>query len=78
MRLFALAVLLVLNLSATARAQAPYDDPKTPEGWSWAQIRNDQIADFNARCGSLDPHIRKGWDDSLPTNLVGILTGRAD
>jgi hypothetical protein len=51
---------------------------KTPAGWAWAQIRNDEIADFNARCGGLDPHAKKGWDHAcrqIPQKfLVDVLT----
>ena len=64
MRMAALAAVFVIGWFATASAQSTYEDPKTPEGWAWAKIRNDEIADFGARCGKkLDPHDKTGWDD---------------
>jgi hypothetical protein len=78
MRLFALLAVL-LRVPGAAWAQAAYNDPKTPEGWAWAQIRNDRIANFNARCGrEIDPHRKEGWDAPCrqvsPQFLVDILT----
>jgi cytoskeletal protein CcmA (bactofilin family) len=64
MRMAALVAVFAIGWFGTASAQAPYDDPKTPEGWAWAKIRNDEIADFGQRCkGELDPHDKTGWDD---------------
>jgi hypothetical protein len=83
MRLFALIVVGSISLSPEAAAQAPYDDPGTAAGWAWAQIRNDQIADFSSRkgCnGTLDPHVKTGWDNScrqIPAQfLVDVLTNQ--
>ncbi len=33
------------------------------ETWAGGQIRAGRTADFNARCGPLDPKDPKGWDD---------------
>jgi hypothetical protein len=56
---------LMLTVATGAQAQSSYTDETTPEGWAWAQIRNDRIADFNIHCGTsaLDPHAKTGWDD---------------
>jgi hypothetical protein len=51
MRMAVLVAVFALGLFGTARAQAPYDDPKTPMGWAWAKIRSDEPADFNEKCG---------------------------
>ena len=77
-RLAAIIAMCLLAIPMAARAQAPYDDPSRPEGWAWTQIREDQIADFNAKCGrALDPHVETGWDDRCrqisPRFLVDVL-----
>jgi len=56
---------LMLTVATGAQAQSSYTDEKTPEGWAWAQIRKDDIADFNIHCGTSarDPHAKTGWDD---------------
>jgi cytoskeletal protein CcmA (bactofilin family) len=65
MRIAALAAVFAIGWFGTAPAQTTYDDPNTPEGWAWAKIRNDEIANLNARCGKeVDPHDKTGWDDS--------------
>jgi hypothetical protein len=78
-RVVALSAALTLVFTTTAWGQGPYDDEKTPAGWAWARIRNDEIADFNARCGELlNPHEKKGWDHPCrqmpPKFLVEVLT----
>jgi cytoskeletal protein CcmA (bactofilin family) len=65
-------------LIPAAWAQAPYADPKTAAGWAWKEIRNGKIADFDERCGDLDPHAKARWDDPCrkisPQFLVDVLT----
>ena len=51
-RIAVLLVVLIFTGWSSASAQAAYDDPQTPEGWAWAKIRNDEIADFTARSSS--------------------------
>jgi hypothetical protein len=64
-RIAVLLVVLIFTGCGGASAQAAYDDPQTPEGWAWAKIRNDEIADFIARCGppefDLDPDAKPDW-----------------
>jgi len=59
-------------------AHPAYDDPNTAAGWAWLQIRQDKIADFNERCGKLDPNVETGWDHLCrkipPQFLVDVLT----
>jgi hypothetical protein len=78
LRVAALLAVFLLAFMTAARAQKPYDDERTPAGWAWKQIRNDQIVDFHARCGVLDPATRNGWDDAcrqIPSKfLVDVLT----
>src|SRR6266852_2546973 len=79
MRMAALVAIVAIGWFGTASAQTTYDDPKTPEGWAWQRIRNDEIADFNARCGKrLDPHDKAGWEDLCrqvpPKFVTDILT----
>jgi hypothetical protein len=72
-------LLVLLGLLAPLDAKAWSEDSETPEGWAWAQIKIDQIADFNQHCGkTLDPHSPDGWDDPCrevsPQFLVDVLT----
>lgn len=64
-------------------AQARYDNESTPEGWVWARIRQDKVADLNLRCDAggkthLDSHDDAGWDDAcrkIPAGFVAdVLT----
>jgi hypothetical protein len=72
-----LTIILLAHVT-TAEARGLYDDERTPVGWAWKQIRNDQIADFGARCGQLDPRTTNYWDDpcrQIPAKfLVDVLT----
>jgi len=74
-RIAVLLVVLIFTGCGGASAQAAYDDPQTPEGWAWAKIRNDEIADFIARCGppefDLDP-------DAKPDRYAVIYVGHSD
>jgi hypothetical protein len=70
---------LLAALIAPARAWAWSEDPKTPDGWAWAQIKAGEIADFSAHCGkTLDPHKPDGWNDPCrqvsAAFLVDVLT----
>jgi hypothetical protein len=69
---------IALAFATAAWAQDSYDDERAPAGWAWARIRNDEIADFGARCGQLDPHLKDGWDHTCrqipPKFLVDVLT----
>jgi hypothetical protein len=74
-----LPLVLILTLIAPARALAWSEDPTTPEGWAWKQIKAGNLADFNYHCGTtLDPHKADGWDDhcrQIPAQfLVDVLT----
>ena len=84
-RIAALLVALIFAGCSGSRAQAASDGRKTSEGWAWAKIRNDEIADFNDRCRKewdsskeLDPHKKEGWDDPCrqisQQFLVNVLT----
>ena len=69
---------LLLALLAPLRALAWSENPATPEGWAWKQIKAGNLAEFN-HCGTaLDPHKADGWDDpcrQVPAQfLVDILT----
>jgi hypothetical protein len=70
--------IILLAFVSAAGAQGPYDDERTPEGWAWKQIRNDQIVDFGVRCGIIDPHTNQGWNDHCrqisPQFLIDVLT----
>ena len=55
--------IILLAFVTTARVRGPYDDERTSVGWAWKQIRNGQIADFDVRCGTLNPRAKDGWND---------------
>jgi hypothetical protein len=60
MRLIVL-FLALLPMPGPVCAQAAYDDPITPEGWAWAKIRSDEVADFNQKCDKIpDPQQKTG------------------
>jgi hypothetical protein len=79
LRVTALLVAFALAFTTAAWARGgPYDDEKTPMGWAFARVRNDEIADFGKRCGELDPRSSNGWDDPCrrisPQFLIDVLT----
>ena len=51
---------------------------RPPEGWAWARIKRDEVADLNLRCDPsgktrLDSHADAGWDDAcrkIPASFV--------
>lgn len=45
-----LALAIWLGFAERALAKTAYDDPNTPEGWAWMQIKQGKPADFNSRC----------------------------
>jgi hypothetical protein len=70
---------LLYALIAPIGALAWSDNPATPEGWAWMQIRAGKPADLNMRCGTtLDPRKSAGWEDPCrqisPQFLVDVLT----
>jgi hypothetical protein len=74
-----LPLVLVFTLLAPVRALAWSENPTTPEGWAWKQIKAGNLADFNDHCGAtLDPHKPDGWDApcrQIPAQFfVDILT----
>ena len=74
-----LPLMLLLTMLAPVRALAWSENPTTPEGWAWNQIKEGNSADFNEHCGvTLDPHKADGWDDrcrQIPSQfLVDVLT----
>jgi hypothetical protein len=75
----AVPLVMLFGLLAPATAIAWSEDPKTPEGWAWAQIKAGEVADFNEHCGkTLDPRQPAGWDDpcrQIPAQfLMDVLT----
>jgi hypothetical protein len=80
------AAIFTLGWFGIAFGQLSYEDPKTPEGWAWAKIKNDEVADFSKRvppgqstpCGEFDPNEANGSGDqcrALPAKfIVDILT----
>jgi hypothetical protein len=70
---------LLCLLTAPMGALAWSDNPDTPEGWAWTEIRAGRVADFNKHCGTtLDPRKSTGWEDPCrqisPGFLVDVLT----
>jgi len=61
----AMLALLATGMALAAQAAEPAPDPTwTPaERWAWEQLRDGKIADFHAKCGSLDPkqHDLPAW-----------------
>ncbi len=60
-------------------AQARYDDERTAEGWVWARVKQDRIADLNLRCDASgktrpDPRDDPGWDDPCRKIPAGFIT----
>src|SRR5215469_13795175 len=56
-------MLLLLILFSTSVSVAQGQRQKA-EDWAWDQIRTGNVADFNARCGQLDPKKSQGWADA--------------
>jgi hypothetical protein len=74
-----LLIAFILAYGTGVQAQEPYEDETTAVGWAWKQIRNDEIADFNRKCGqTLDSHVSAGWNDpcrQIPAQfLLSVLT----
>ena len=70
---------LLLGLDRSAGGQTRYDFEKTPEGWAWARIRRDEVADLNLRCDPsgnthLDSRADAGWDDACRKIPAGFVT----
>ena len=68
--IFVLLVLLLLSFSAAQGQRQKADS------WAWDQIRAGTGADFNARCGQLDPTKVKGWFDDcrkIPADFLRIV-----
>jgi uncharacterized protein YjbI with pentapeptide repeats len=78
--MFFTTLVISLGISGEVPAQAPYDDLQTPEGWVWALIKEGKEANFNVRCGALDPRAKSEtrWADACrrlsALFLVDVLT----
>jgi len=79
-RIPCLAAIILVALIDHGSARTAYDNVRTPAGWAWHRIRNDQIADFadrvptgkSAACGPLDS-AKADPDDSchsIPAQFV--------
>jgi hypothetical protein len=74
-----LLLFLLLGLLPARHANAWSEDPASPEGWAWSEIKADRVADFNDKCGKvLDPNDAAGWDNPCrqvsPQFLLDVLT----
>jgi hypothetical protein len=81
--LLAMLVAAAVGLAGSVAGAATYDNKDTPEGWAWARIRHDEVADLNLRCDpsgktQLDSHKDEGWNDDCrkiaATFVTDILT----